>query len=191
MWMLDNKTISTRFRQCYAEALNSLDPSTQNGAILVNPDQYMIGHGWNHFPAGVNEAHWHGEKDAKYARVVHAEVAALLSAARTGHATKGSTLYCPWAACANCAKHIADAGVATLIRHTSSNAAGVTGGHWVQDCVIGDEIMLEAGIRIFEASPAMWLMPLRRNGEEWIWSDNDSNPALTLITEAGQNFERT
>lgn len=47
----------------------------------------------------------------EYGRAVHAEMEALLSAARNGMSTKGSTLYTTTFPCHNCAKHIVAAGV--------------------------------------------------------------------------------
>lgn len=152
--------------RAYREALNSPDPSTQNGAVLVRPNLGLIGVGCNNFPYGVDQKHW-VDRDAKYLRVVHAEVAALLNAARTGKVTVGSTLVCPWAACSNCAKHIAAAGVTRLIRHKFSNNGVTTGSHWYDDCLIGDEIMTEAGVEIIEVEPLKTDIQLRRNGSLW------------------------
>ena len=91
--------------EAYRAATGSPDPSTQNGAVLLCGDVAISG--CNEFPKGVSAEHWHGEKEGKYARVVHSEVSVLLNAAKLGVATAGSTLVCPWAACSNCAKHIA------------------------------------------------------------------------------------
>lgn len=159
-------TLDDMFRRTYALAINSPDPSTQNGAVLVDGKTgSIIGVGWNDFPSGVNTDHWHGEKEAKYARVVHAETSAILDAGRLGHATQGSILVCPWAACSNCAKHIAFSGVSALVRHPNNN--GDTGNHWHDDCAIGDEIMTEADIQIVEYPIVQTNLVLRRNGEDW------------------------
>lgn len=51
----------------------------------------------------------------EYGRVVHAEMEALLSSARSGISTAGSHLYCTTFPCHNCAKHIVAAGIQRVI----------------------------------------------------------------------------
>jgi deoxycytidylate deaminase len=51
----------------------------------------------------------------EYGRPVHAEMEALLSAARTGVSTKGGALYTTTFPCHNCAKHIVAAGIEKVV----------------------------------------------------------------------------
>jgi len=51
----------------------------------------------------------------EFGRVVHAEMETLLSCARAGINTNGTTLYCTTFPCHNCAKHIIDAGVKRVV----------------------------------------------------------------------------
>jgi len=51
----------------------------------------------------------------EFGRAVHAEMAALLSCARTGSAPVGGSLYCTTFPCHNCAKHIVAAGLREVI----------------------------------------------------------------------------
>ncbi|MGF7115774.1 deoxycytidylate deaminase [Pseudomonas laurylsulfatiphila] len=51
----------------------------------------------------------------EYGRVVHAEMEALLSSARSGTSTAGSDLYCTTFPCHNCAKHIVAAGIKRVV----------------------------------------------------------------------------
>jgi deoxycytidylate deaminase len=51
----------------------------------------------------------------EYGRVVHAEMEALLSCARNGLSTVGTTVYCTTFPCHNCAKHIIAAGVERVV----------------------------------------------------------------------------
>lgn len=154
------------FRACYEVALVSPDPSTQNGAILFDFDGNELGRGCNNFPAGIDPVHWQ-DRETKYPRVVHAETAALLSAARNGNSTVGSVLVCPWAACSNCAKHIAYAGVSVLYRHPQETDEIYSGGRWHDECVLGDEIMSEAGITIIDLPIVPTDIRVRRNGNLW------------------------
>lgn len=153
--------------ESYRVAQNSPDPSTQNGAVLLSEQGVVVATGWNDFPVGVDVEYWTGPKEAKYARVVHAETSVLLAAARLGITTVGTTMVCAWAACSNCAKHMAAAGVARLVRHSYSNSGADTGSHWYEDCLIGDEIFSQAGIEIIEIDPVPTDIQLRRNGALW------------------------
>jgi len=51
----------------------------------------------------------------EYQRAVHAEMEALLSAARNGASTRDATLYCTTFPCHNCAKHIVAAGIKRVL----------------------------------------------------------------------------
>ena len=51
----------------------------------------------------------------EFGRAVHAEMAALMSCARSGVTPVGGTLYCTTFPCHNCAKHIVAAGIGTVI----------------------------------------------------------------------------
>lgn len=51
----------------------------------------------------------------EYGRAVHAEMSALLSAARVGASVRGATLYCTTFPCHNCAKHIVAAGIERVV----------------------------------------------------------------------------
>jgi deoxycytidylate deaminase len=56
-----------------------------------------------------------GIKDIiEYSRAIHAEMDAILSAARSGVSTKSSTLYCTTYPCHNCARHLVSAGVSRV-----------------------------------------------------------------------------
>jgi cytidine deaminase len=51
----------------------------------------------------------------EFGRVVHAEMEAMLSCARAGISTIGTTLYCTTFPCHNCAKHLIDAGITRVV----------------------------------------------------------------------------
>lgn len=51
----------------------------------------------------------------EYGRIVHAEMSALMDAARLGHSVKDATLYCTTFPCHMCAKHIVASGVRKVI----------------------------------------------------------------------------
>ena len=158
--------LDAAFRASYEVATFSPDPSTQNGAVLYDFNGVEIGRGCNNFPSGVDVKHWH-DREQKYPRVVHAEVAAILDAGRLGNSTIGSVLVCPWAACSNCAKHIAYAGVSVLYRHPQETDEIFATGRWHDECMLGDEIMREAGIALIDKPVVQTDLRLRRNGHLW------------------------
>lgn len=51
----------------------------------------------------------------EFGRIVHAEMSALLDAARRGSSVKGATLYCTTFPCHMCAKHIVAAGISKVV----------------------------------------------------------------------------
>lgn len=51
----------------------------------------------------------------EYGRVVHAEMEALLSIARSNHSTIGASIYCTTFPCHNCAKHLIAAGIRRVV----------------------------------------------------------------------------
>lgn len=145
-------------------AEHSTDPSTQNGAILLNtilkgephpvPSEYVqtqilhyveIGVGANHFPRGVEEKSERWERPAKYSWVEHAERNAIFNAARRGNSTDGSIMICPWFACADCARAIIQAGVKEVIGHDSSLHKTQPG--WEKSIEIADQMFREAGVK--------------------------------------------
>lgn len=59
----------------------SKDPSTRCGAVVVRPDNTVCSVGYNGFPRGTSDAPaLYEDREAKYSRVVHAEVNAVLHA---------------------------------------------------------------------------------------------------------------
>ena len=51
----------------------------------------------------------------EFSRSIHAEMDALFSAARAGHSTKNTVLYCTTFPCHNCARHMVTAGVKEVV----------------------------------------------------------------------------
>lgn len=88
----------------------SKDPSTKCGAVIVNPDNKIVGTGFNGFPHGVNDNEDLLEnRDTKLMMTVHAEVNAILSAKQP---LDGCTIYTwPMHACSQCAAIIIQSGI--------------------------------------------------------------------------------
>jgi dCMP deaminase len=101
----------------YEEAQGSPDPSTQNGALILNASGLVIARGHNTFPKGVRVTPERLERPLKYSYIEHAERNAILHAARIGAATERATMICPWFACADCGRAIIGAGIERVIGH--------------------------------------------------------------------------
>src|SRR4051812_43013518 len=91
--------------QAYRLAHTSKDRSTQNAAILVQPNG-IIAWGVNDIPPGVCDTDERRVYPGKAVYTEHAERAAVYDAARRGEKTDGAVMYCPWFACAECARAI-------------------------------------------------------------------------------------
>lgn len=97
-------------------ATRSKDPATQVGAVLVR-ERNIISTGYNGFPRGVDDnVAERYQRPAKYDWSIHAEENAVLTAARFGVSTAGTTLYVtPMPPCKDCAKAIIQCGVKEVI----------------------------------------------------------------------------
>lgn len=134
-------------RLAYFAASKSNDLSTQNGAVLFNPDTgTAFCTGINHIAKESCHKQDRFERPLKYQWTEHAERHAILKAARYGQSTRGKHLYCCWAACADCARAIAEAGITKLIRHSHPHHADRS--DWLDSIKVGDEIMRERGVEI-------------------------------------------
>lgn len=124
-------------------ATMSKDPSSQVGAVLVR-DRQVIATGFNGFPRGVNDdvpERW--DRPLKYQMIVHAEENCLLSAARNGARTDGTTLYVtPLFPCSRCATSIVQAGVRCVVTsdHKRDNP------RWREEFEQASVILSEGGV---------------------------------------------
>lgn len=124
-------------------ATRSKDPSSQIGAVLVR-DRNIISTGYNGFPRGVDDSVVERyERPLKYQWVVHAEENCLLTAARNGVMTQGTTLYVtPLFPCSRCATSIVQAGIKEVVSndHLRDNP------RWKDDFQLSSQIFSEAGV---------------------------------------------
>lgn len=133
--------------------LHSTDPSTQNGAVLVDPiTNTAVAFGANHFPEGVKETPERWERPAKYSWVEHAERNSIYDAAQNGVATKKLIMYCPWLACADCARAMIQSGIRHAVTHHDPNAETRFGmpvsSQWKDSIAVAFEMFKEAGVQV-------------------------------------------
>lgn len=126
----------------------SKDPSTRVGAVIVRPDMTVASLGYNGFPRGLEDRPEHLEdREKKYARVVHAEMNAILNAHER---VDGCTLYV-WPpgygpTCDRCAAHVIQAGI---IRVVGIQASGEEfSERWRAACEEAGRMYRDAGVEM-------------------------------------------
>ena len=132
----------------YNMAGNSKDTSTQNGAIIIHPDEPLtcIG-GYNQFPGGVREIPFRFYRPFKYLFTEHAERNAIYTAARFQFPLEGATMYAPWFACSDCARAIIGVGIKRVVGHylPEHNAQA----SWQDSINAADTMLEEAGVESY------------------------------------------
>lgn len=94
----------------------SKDRSTQVGCVVANTDRRILSVGYNGFPAGMDdEAEHRHVRPEKYMYTEHAERNAIYNATRSGVSLKGAILYSTLFPCADCARGIAQSGIAEVV----------------------------------------------------------------------------
>ena len=105
--------------------------SKQVGAVIVKEGR-ILSTGYNGTPAGYENCcdHWDGEYTKEHhawskTYEIHAEMNALIWAARQGIAIEGATIYVTLEPCADCSKNLIAAGIKRIVfdrayEHTNS-----------------------------------------------------------------------
>lgn len=121
----------------------SKDPSTKVGAVIVDDKRRVVGHGYNGFPRGVEDApELYKEKEQKYERVVHAELNAILNSRGS---VEGCTLFVfPLPPCPECAKAIIQSGIARVVLLEFPEGSS----SWVERFKVSNEMFEQAGVKV-------------------------------------------
>jgi len=136
-------------RTAYLSAELSKDPRTKVGAVLVK-DNNIISTGYNNFPRGVADLEEHYlDREIKYSKVVHAELNAILNAARSGVSTLRSTLYTQGVPCSECAKAVIQSGCNLLVVHKQWPNLIHTE-KWRKSVELSFQMLSEAGVNVEE-----------------------------------------
>lgn len=103
----------------YLTSMRSKDPNTQVGCVIVNPENRIVGAGYNGMPNGISddEMPWGKTSDSpvdtKYPFVCHAEMNALFN--RNCFDLRGCTLYTTHFPCNECAKMVIQSGIRQVV----------------------------------------------------------------------------
>lgn len=131
-------------RYAYQLASQSPDPSTQVGAIIVT-NEFGPFCGWNHLTPGMKLDLTLIKRSFKYKVMEHAERDAIFKATKAGRSLEGAIMYCPWAACCDCARAIVLSGIKEVVCH--GNALEKTPERWQEDIRLTKEIFKKAGVK--------------------------------------------
>lgn len=129
---------------CRIAAFESEDSRTQNGALLRARNGHIVTAA-NQFPPIVLTDERRAN-ETKYNYIEHAERHVIYKAARDGLCTHDAILYCPWFACADCARAIIMAGVSKVIGHVKPRL--ITPERWRRSIEIADQMFNESGVEI-------------------------------------------
>ena len=133
-------------------AAMSKDPSTRVGAVLVD-HRAIVGTGFNGLPRGIADTQGRlADRDTRLRLVVHAEVNAILNAARVGACTLNTTLYIAatdsggaiWGGppCVRCAVHVIQAGITEVVSYPFKSVPS----RWRDDLAEALSLLAEAGV---------------------------------------------
>lgn len=138
----------------YRCALMSKDPSTQVGVVIVGPDREIRSTGFNGFPRGIADTPIRlSNRDVKLSLMVHAEMNAILNAARVGTPMKGCTLFVAatdkvtgnvWGGppCDRCVVEVIQAGIAEVVSYPFTDVPS----RWQNSISMASDLLEEAGI---------------------------------------------
>ena len=133
----------------YLIAMQSKDPCTKVGAVIVGTDNEVRSTGYNGLPRGcVDDNPNRDTRPEKYYWYEHAERNAIYNAARMGLSVKGCTLYTQGIPCADCARAVIQSGITEVITHAEWNANSPP--KWEESAKRSLEMFEETGVNLLE-----------------------------------------
>lgn len=166
-------------RIAYAHACQSQDPSTQNAALIYNSNERggvdLVSFGINSLIPG-----WSAEesetirskRDLRLPETVHAETAAIFQAVNQlrGDRLAGSWMYCPWAACYECAKDMVCANLQQLYVHVDRYGEDVPGySNWSSDILEAFGLFSRVNLKVIGIRGRIDTSPVLVSGERRVW----------------------
>lgn len=125
----------------------SKDPSTKVGAVIVRPDRTIASTGYNGFPRRTDDdPALLEDREVKYARIVHAEVNAIVHASED---LSGHTLYTtPFPPCDRCAGIVIQSGITRVVYPSLTEDVQ----RWSAAFQTAQQLFDEAGIQLTEVA---------------------------------------
>jgi dCMP deaminase len=134
----------------------SKDPNTQVGAVIVGPDKEIRTTGFNGLPRGIDDTHERlQDKVRKLKIIVHAEMNAIMNAARVGIPVKGCTMFIActddsgavWGGppCTRCTVELIQSGISHVVAYQIKQVSS-----WLEDLTFARELLLESGVEFKE-----------------------------------------
>lgn len=121
----------------------SKDPSTQFGAVIVDPKGRIVSMGYNGFPQRVRDDERLHNREEKYEIIIHAEINALIFAKQS---VEGCTLYTwPFMPCSRCAAIFIQAGIEKVV---APRIPAHLEKRWAKNVKLSHDLFVEAGVRV-------------------------------------------
>ena len=118
--------------------------------MLVS-DRRILATGYNGFPTNISDSlERYNDREVKLSLTVHAEVNAILNAAKNGASTDSSTLYVTFPPCVSCATAVIQAGITRVICPDLSSAPE----RWIESFTKGQNLLKEAGLLVSTYLPS-------------------------------------
>jgi dCMP deaminase len=151
----------------YAAATESPDPSNQNGAVLFAHELKRRLTGFNHFPPGIQATpELLANRTEKLTYIEHAERDLVARAAFRGISLYNAIVFCPWFACAECARMLALSGVGLIVGHKPR--MDTTPESWKASVDAGNKILDAAKVtRLYYEEPLNLDFTIKVNGQDW------------------------
>ena len=139
-------------KMAHVHAMMSKDPNTKVGSVIIGADRELISAGFNGFPRGIEDSKERlNDRETKLKLVVHAEMNAVLSAAKFGIKLDKTTLYLVatdgdfiWGGppCHRCTVEIIQAGIKEVVSHPFKNVPS----KWSESINLSQRLLHEAGV---------------------------------------------
>ncbi len=96
--------------EAYLASTRSLDSQTRCGCVIVR-DKTVISTGYNSFVRNIKDDVLPNVRPAKYPFMIHSEHNAILTCAKNGISTDGTSAYVTGPPCCNCLQYLYQAGI--------------------------------------------------------------------------------
>jgi dCMP deaminase len=124
----------------------SKDPGTKVGVVLVK-SRRIVSTGYNGFPVGISDDPIrYLDRETKLRYTIHAEINAILNAAKNGSRTEGCTLYTTFFPCISCTTAIIQGGIHKVVTPSIENSPV----RWRENFHLSKNLLIEANIEIEE-----------------------------------------